>query len=60
MIRVSLCQSCAFVREVRGRHGQIYLLCENETIAAKYPPQPVLTCPGWRLGGDSNPPPGKG
>jgi len=47
MFRVSLCQSCAFVREVKGRRGQVYLLCENEEIAAKYPTQPVLACPGF-------------
>jgi hypothetical protein len=46
---VSLCQSCAFVREVQGRRGQRYLLCENEAIAAKYPAQPVLTCPGYAV-----------
>jgi hypothetical protein len=47
MIGVSLCQSCAFVREVQGRHGQLYLLCENPAIAAKYPAQPVLRCAGY-------------
>jgi hypothetical protein len=43
----SLCDSCRFAREVRGRLGQRYLLCRNEAIAAKYPPQPVRTCPGY-------------
>ncbi len=43
----SLCHSCSFKRDVRGRLGQRYLLCRNETIDAKYPPQPVLTCPGY-------------
>jgi hypothetical protein len=55
MIRVSLCQSCAFVREVKGRHGQRYLLCENPEIAAKYPAQPVLACPGFERGGGITP-----
>jgi hypothetical protein len=49
MFGMSLCQTCAFVREVHGRRGQLYLLCENETIAAKYPAQPVLACPGYLL-----------
>ena len=42
----SLCDSCNFVRRVQGRRGQTYLLCRNEIIGAKYPPQPVLDCPG--------------
>jgi hypothetical protein len=44
----SLCQSCSFKRDVHGRRGQHYLLCRNEAIEAKYPPQPVLACPGYR------------
>jgi tetratricopeptide (TPR) repeat protein len=40
----SLCQSCFFMRAVRGRHGRQYLLCRNDAIAAKYPRQPVSTC----------------
>ena len=44
----SLCASCSFKRDVRGRLGQRYLLCRNETIGAKYPPQPVQICPGYR------------
>jgi hypothetical protein len=43
----SLCLSCRFVREVHGRAGRRYLLCRNEAIAAKYPHQPVLACPGF-------------
>jgi hypothetical protein len=41
------------VRRVRGRHGQLYLLCENEAIDAKYPRQPVLTCAGYAPGRNS-------
>jgi len=43
----SLCHTCAFVREVTGRLGQVYLMCQNETIPAKYLPQPVLQCMGY-------------
>jgi hypothetical protein len=43
----SLCFSCTFVKQVTGRHQQTYLLCRNETIEAKYPRQPVLTCSGF-------------
>jgi hypothetical protein len=45
----SLCPSCSFKRDVRGRQGQTYLLCSNEAIDAKYPPQPVLDCPVFLL-----------
>ena len=44
----SLCDSCSFKRDVRGRAGQRYLLCRNGTIEVKYPPQPVQICPGYR------------
>jgi hypothetical protein len=43
----SLCHSCTFVREVKGRLGQTYLMCQNEAIPAKYLPQPVLQCVGY-------------
>ena len=43
----SLCDTCVFVREVSGRRGQVYLLCQNDAIAAKYLPQPVLECGGY-------------
>jgi len=43
----SLCPCCTIVKNVKGRHQQTYLLCRNETIDAKYPRQPVLTCPGF-------------
>jgi hypothetical protein len=35
------------MRLVRGRLKQRYLLCSNETIAVKYPPQPVQNCSGY-------------
>jgi hypothetical protein len=43
----SLCESCRFLRDVKGRRGQRYLLCTNEAIGVKYPPQPVLACRGY-------------
>jgi hypothetical protein len=39
--------SCVFVRHVRGRRNQRYLLCRNPEIEAKYPRQPVLECRGY-------------
>src|SRR5262249_21942308 len=44
---LSLCPACAYVRQVTGRRGQTYLLCRNEAIPDKYPPQPVVTCAGY-------------
>jgi hypothetical protein len=46
--RLSLCGSCLFARDVQGRRGQIYKLCRNENVAAKYPAQPVLACGGFK------------
>ena len=61
----SLCLSCRFVRTVHGRRGQQYLLCCNDSIPAKYPRQPILTCRGYepagagtRERGRAGPPPG--
>jgi hypothetical protein len=44
---MSLCLGCAFARTVTGRRGQRYLLCQNEAIPVKYPPQPVTACSGF-------------
>jgi hypothetical protein len=44
----TLCTSCTFARHVHGRQGQLYLLCRNDAIPAKYPRQPILTCPGYQ------------
>jgi hypothetical protein len=52
----SLCQSCSFKRDVYGRRGQHYLLCRNDAIEAKYPPQPVLACSGYRPAPRNSPP----
>ena len=46
----SLCPACAWMRITHGKRGQSYLLCRNEAVPAKYPPQPVLRCPGFAPG----------
>lgn len=51
----SLCRSCRFVRTVQGRRSQQYLLCRNDSIPAKYPRQPVLTCHGYEPGSAAEP-----
>ena len=47
-VNVNLCPGCAFAWEVRGRRGQIYLLCRNESVPEKYPRQPVVSCAGYK------------
>ncbi len=46
----SLCSSCRQVRLVRSPRGSTFLLCKRSASDArypKYPPQPVVACPGW-------------
>lgn len=43
----SLCATCAHVRVTRGRLEQVYLLCRNDDVPEKYPPQPVSSCSGY-------------
>lgn len=47
----SLCPACAWVRVTHGKRGQSYYLCRNEAVPVKYPPQPVLRCPGYAPAG---------
>ena len=47
----SLCESCVHVRLITSNTGSKFLLCEKsreDPRFAKYPPQPVLTCPAHR------------
>jgi hypothetical protein len=46
-VDAGLCATCAFTQAVTGRRGQRYLLCRNDNVPARYPPQPVLTCSGY-------------
>lgn len=45
-----LCAECAHARTVKARRGKAYLLCrlsaEDERFP-RYPPLPVLACPGF-------------
>ncbi len=45
-----LCPRCDHVRVVRSERGSVFLRCglaSHRPGFAKYPPQPVLSCPGW-------------
>ena len=44
---LSLCETCALMREIVTRKGSHFLLCQlSQTDPAyrKYPPQPVVQC----------------
>jgi hypothetical protein len=47
----SLCETCARMREVVTPKGSRFLLCrlsQTDPAYAKYPPQPVVRCDGYR------------
>jgi hypothetical protein len=47
--RAGLCDSCAHQQVVRNTRGSVFSLClrsRTDPAYAKYPPLPVLTCPG--------------
>ena len=50
MTSASLCERCRWLREVISGKGSRFLLCElarTDARFAKYPPQPVGSCPGF-------------
>ena len=47
----SLCQTCAWMREVVTPKGSRFLLCQlsqTDPGYPKYPPQPVVRCDGYQ------------
>ena len=45
-----LCASCIHARENRNDRGSVFLYCrksETDKRFPKYPPLPVLACPGY-------------
>lgn len=47
----SLCERCQSMREVVTPKGSRFLLCQLSTADPrfpKYPPQPVIRCPGFK------------
>jgi hypothetical protein len=48
--RVGLCETCCFARKIESSKGSVFWLCERAKSDArfrKYPPLPVLSCPGY-------------
>lgn len=51
--KVGLCESCAHARRIESAKGSVFWLCERaktDPRYRKYPPLPVLTCPGYEAG----------
>jgi hypothetical protein len=51
MVKESLCEACAWMREIVTPKGSRFLLCRlSQTNPAfpKYPPQPVVRCEGYQ------------
>jgi hypothetical protein len=45
-----LCATCRWVRIVKNRRGSVFYRClraDTDPRFMKYPPLPVLTCPGY-------------
>jgi hypothetical protein len=50
-MKQSLCETCLQLREVNTPKGSRFLLCQLSVIDArypKYPPQPIVRCPGYQ------------
>jgi hypothetical protein len=52
-VAVGLCETCAHSRRVESAKGSVFWLCERaktDDRFRKYPPLPVLSCPGYEAG----------
>jgi uncharacterized protein YciI len=50
MTDVGLCFNCRWMRSTANRRGSVFFRCaraENDTRYVRYPPLPVLSCPGY-------------
>jgi hypothetical protein len=48
--KVGLCESCSHARRIESAKGSVFWLCERaktDPRFRKYPPLPVLSCPGY-------------
>jgi len=51
--KVGLCASCRWVRIVQNRRGSVFYRClraDTDPRFVRYPPLPVLQCPGYDRG----------
>jgi len=47
---VGLCATCRWVRIVTNRRGSVFYRClraDDDPRFVRYPPLPVITCPGY-------------
>ena len=42
----SLCHRCRWLRLTGNKRGSVFLQCTEPSLP-KYPPQPVVSCPGF-------------
>ena len=61
--KVGLCASCRWVRIVQNRRGSVFYRCLRadtdppDPRFVRYPPLPVLSCPGYERRAASDPDP---
>jgi hypothetical protein len=56
-MRAGLCDACRHQRRVGNTRGSTFSLCERskaDPAYAKYPPIPVLACPGFERRADES------
>jgi hypothetical protein len=49
--RAGLCDSCEHARRIESDRGSVFYLCElssSDSRFPKYPPLPVIQCPGYK------------
>jgi len=49
-IEAGLCASCKYLKVVENERGRSFILCllsKTDSSYARYPPLPVLNCPGY-------------
>ena len=47
---MSLCRACRNAQAIKNERGSVFMLCKlakTDPRFNKYPPQPVLRCPGF-------------
>lgn len=55
--RFGLCDTCQNAKLIRNTRGSVFLMCElskTDERFSKYPPVPIIQCPGYRPPGESD------
>ena len=51
--RIGLCATCQHTKVIKSARGSTFILCglaKSDPRFRKYPPLPVIQCPGYRQG----------